>query len=105
MKQKVLKKNQQEKSNNSTELIKFISDRFDGMDKRFDGMDKSFDVVAREFIRLEDKVDRGFGELKSDFNQLQSSVDAYALKEKIGRDEFLVLGKRVLVLERAKTKA
>lgn len=58
--------------------------RFDGADERFDGFEKRFDGVDYKFELV-------FDELHIIRNEL---------KEKVGRDEFTLLEKRVMVLEK-----
>jgi tetrahydromethanopterin S-methyltransferase subunit G len=64
--------------------FEIVFEKFDEVDKRFDEVDKKFDEVDKRF-------DEVTGELRVIRNEL---------KEKVGRDEFILLEKRVAALEK-----
>lgn len=59
---------------NYSDLIEFIANKFDKVDQRLDSFVGQFDIVHKEIAGLNFKFD----DLKKDFRQLQSAVDAYA---------------------------
>lgn len=71
-------------NNDFSELIQYLDDKFVTVDKRFDFVDQSF--IA---------VDKRFDEMKSDFNNLLTAVDAYAQRADTYFQEMVMLSHKV----------
>lgn len=67
-----------------SELIQYLDDKFVTVDKRFDYIDQRFITV-----------DKRFDEMKSDFNNLLTAVDAYAQKADTYFQEMVMLSHKV----------
>ena len=77
-----------------------VDKRFDEVDKRFEKVDKRFDEVDKRF----EKVDEQFKQDGAQFDEVKDELRVIRneLKEKVSRDEFVLLEKRVLKLEKAR---
>jgi len=75
-----------------------VFEKFDEVDKRFEDVDKRFDEVDKRF----EDVDKRFNEVDKRFDEVTDELRIIRneLKEKVGRDEFLALEKRVIILEK-----
>lgn len=71
-------------NNDFSELIQYLDDKFVTVDKRFDFVDQRF--IA---------VDKRFDEMKGDFNNLLTAVDAYAQKADTYFQEMVMLSHKV----------
>jgi septation ring formation regulator EzrA len=78
--------------------FEIVFEKFDEVDKKFDEVDKRFDEVDKRF----DEVDKRFDEVDKRFDEVAGElrVIRHELKEKVGRDEFILLEKRVAALEK-----
>lgn len=94
------------KINNSNKKADYFGVLLENMDSKIDTvleghsvLDKKIDNLGKDmnkrFNEVDYKFEITFGELRLIRNEL---------KEKIGRDEFIFLEKRVAALEKAKTK-
>lgn len=84
-----------------------IDQKFISVDKRFDGMneviDKSFSAVNEMFFSIDHKFtnfENEIGELRKDFQQLQTAVDGYAHKADAYFQEMIMLSHKVDRLEK-----
>ncbi|MCL4437727.1 hypothetical protein M1513_01665 [Patescibacteria group bacterium] len=74
-------------------LDKKIDNLKDNIDGRFKEVDYKFDIVFEKF----NDVDAQLNDIKDELHIIRND-----LKEKVSRDEFVLLEKRVMALERAK---
>ena len=74
-------------------LDKKIEDFRKKVDERFNEVDYKFEVVFEKF----DEIDVQFSDVKDELHIIRNE-----LKEKVGRDEFVLLEKRVMALEKSK---
>jgi GTP-binding protein EngB required for normal cell division len=70
-------------------------------------VDYKFDVVFEKFNKIDtkfDEIDARFNEIDVQFNDVKDELHVIRneLKEKVGRDEFVLLEKRVMALEKSK---
>jgi septation ring formation regulator EzrA len=84
-----------------------VFEKFDEVDKKFDEVDKKFDEVDKRFDEVDkrfDEVDKRFDEVDKRFDEVAGElrVIRHELKEKVGRDEFILLEKRVAALEKSR---
>ena len=70
-----------------------VFEKFDEVDQKFDKVDQRFDEVDQRF----DEVDQRFDEVTDELHVIRNE-----LKEKVGRDEFVLLEKRVAALEKTR---
>jgi len=70
-----------------------VFEKFDEVDQKFDEVDQKFDEVDQRF----DEVDQRFDEVTDELHVIRNE-----LKEKVGRDEFVLLEKRVAALEKTR---
>lgn len=70
-----------------------VFEKFDEVDKRFEQVDRRFEQIDRRFEQIDRRFDEVAGEIR---------IVRHELKEKIGRDEFILLEKRVAILEKSK---
>ena len=70
-----------------------VFEKFDEVDQKFDKVDQKFDKVDQRF----DEVDQRFDEVTDELHVIRNE-----LKEKVGRDEFVLLEKRVAALEKTR---
>jgi len=70
-----------------------VFEKFDEVDQKFDEVDQRFDEVDQRF----DEVDQRFNEVTDELHVIRNE-----LKEKVGRDEFVLLEKRVAALEKTR---
>ena len=70
-----------------------VFEKFDEVDQKFDEVDQRFDEVDQRF----DEVDQRFDEVTDELHVIRNE-----LKEKVGRDEFVLLEKRVAALEKTR---
>ena len=70
-----------------------VFEKFDEVDQKFDKVDQKFDEVDQRF----DEVDQRFDEVTDELHVIRNE-----LKEKVGRDEFVLLEKRVAALEKTR---
>lgn len=92
-------------------IDKKMNDGFEKMEKRFDHVDRRFDIVNAEISSLKTDVSilkTDVSALKTNMDSLQERVDVLhegqteikdSLKQKIGREEFDGLEKRVARVE------
>jgi len=71
-------------SNDFSELIQHIDDKFTGVDRRFDEVDNKFAAV-----------DKRFDEMKGNFNNLLTAVDSYAKRADTYFQEMVALSHKV----------
>lgn len=71
-------------NNDFSELIQYLDDKFVTVDKRFDFVDQRFITV-----------DKRFDEMKSDFNNILTAVDAYAQRADTYFQEMVLLSHKV----------
>lgn len=76
------------------------------MDSKIDGLIDAHKFSDEKIDKLEKKVDKGFEEVDRKFEMVFDELHLIRneLKEKVGRDEFIFLEKRVIALERAKVR-
>ena len=74
-------------------LDKKIEDFKSEVNERFNEVDYKFKIVFEKF----DKIDAQFSDVKDELHIIRNE-----LKEKIGRDEFILLEKRVMTLEKSR---
>ena len=72
---------------------KEVNYKFDIVFEKFDEVDQKFDEVDQRF----DEVDQRFNEVTDELHVIRNE-----LKEKVGRDEFVLLEKRVAALEKTR---
>ena len=72
---------------------KEVNYKFDIVFEKFDEVDQRFDEVDQKF----DEVDQRFDEVTDELHVIRNE-----LKEKVGRDEFVLLEKRVAALEKTR---
>ena len=81
------------------------------LDKKIDGVDKKVDVLKTEMdykfgvvFEKFDEVGAQFKHMDEQFSDVKDELHIIRneLKEKIGRDEFVLLEKRVMALEKSK---
>lgn len=75
-----------------------VFENFEQIDKRFEGVDKRFQKVDDRFDKIDErfqKVDERFDRVDDDLHIIKND-----LKEKVSRDEFVVLEKRLSHLEK-----
>ena len=87
-------------------LDKKIEHLREDMDAGFKKVDYKFEIVFQKFGEVDKRfgqVDKRFDEVNQRFDEVKDELRLIRneLKEKVGRDEFLVLEKRVAALERA----
>jgi len=77
-----------------------VFEKFDEVDQKFDEVDQKFDEVDQKF----DEVDQRFDEVDQRFDEVTDELHVIRneLKEKVGRDEFVLLEKRVAALEKTR---
>ena len=77
-----------------------VFEKFDEVDQKFDEVDQRFDKVDQKF----DEVDQRFDEVDQRFDEVTDELHVIRneLKEKVGRDEFVLLEKRVAALEKTR---
>jgi len=77
-----------------------VFEKFDEVDQKFDEVDQKFDEVDQRF----DEVDQRFDEVDQRFDEVTDELHVIRneLKEKVGRDEFVLLEKRVAALEKTR---
>lgn len=84
--------------------VVLIAEQYTGLNKKADVMDKKFDAISKRVDNVVDMV----GAIKEDVEVLKDDVSIikmdietikHDLKNKIGRDEFSVLERRVALLE------
>ncbi|PIZ44363.1 hypothetical protein COY31_02700 [Candidatus Wolfebacteria bacterium CG_4_10_14_0_2_um_filter_39_18] len=77
-----------------------VFEKFDEVDQKFDKVDQKFDEVDQRF----DEVDQRFDEVDQRFDEVTDELHVIRneLKEKVGRDEFVLLEKRVAALEKTR---
>jgi len=77
-----------------------VFEKFDEVDQKFDKVDQKFDKVDQKF----DEVDQRFDEVDQRFDEVTDELHVIRneLKEKVGRDEFVLLEKRVAALEKTR---
>ncbi len=90
-----------------TELVEFLGEKFDNIDKKFDkveenfhNIDKKFDKVDENFYNIETKLTTLEEKLdgktdKSDVESLKTSLDAYAKKADTYFEEMVSLSHKV----------
>ena len=74
-----------------TELIDFLSEKFGKIDQRFDAIDRRFDAMDRRF----DAMDERFDAMDRRFDRLEGRVTAGAVSLEALRDEVRLLGEGV----------
>ena len=84
-----------------------VDQKFDEVDQRFDEVDQKFDEVDQRFDEVDqrfDEVDQRFDEVDQRFDEVTDELHVIRneLKEKVGRDEFVLLEKRVAALEKTR---
>jgi len=84
-----------------------VDQRFEKVDQRFDKIDQRFEKMDQRFEKMDqrfEKIDQRFEKMDQKFDMVFDGVHLIRndLKEKVSRDEFVLLEKRVLVLERKK---
>lgn len=93
----------------SKKEIKPVEHRFGVL---LEHMDKKLDLVVEGHVVLDKKLDNFKEDVDGRFDEIDYKLEAMAgelhvvrneLKEKVGRDEFLLLEKRVMALEKKVT--
>ncbi len=91
--------------------IKNSKDHYTGallesMDSKIDGLIDAHKFSDEKIDRLEKKVDGGFEKVDRKFEIVFDELHLIRneLKEKVGRDEFVFLEKRVIALEKARIR-
>ena len=84
-----------------------VDQKFDKVDQKFDEVDQKFDEVDQKFDEVDqrfDEVDQRFDEVDQRFDEVTDELHVIRneLKEKVGRDEFVLLEKRVAALEKTR---
>ena len=84
-----------------------VFEKFDEVDQKFDKVDQKFDKVDQKFDEVDqkfDEVDQRFDEVDQRFDEVTDELHVIRneLKEKVGRDEFVLLEKRVAALEKTR---
>jgi len=84
-----------------------VDQKFDKVDQKFDKVDQKFDEVDQRFDEVDqrfDEVDQRFDEVDQRFDEVTDELHVIRneLKEKVGRDEFVLLEKRVAALEKTR---
>jgi len=84
-----------------------VFEKFDEVDQKFDEVDQKFDKVDQKFDEVDqrfDEVDQRFDEVDQRFDEVTDELHVIRneLKEKVGRDEFVLLEKRVAALEKTR---
>ncbi len=75
-----------------------------GLDKKIDIVDKKVDDLHKEMDYKFEIVFEKFDEVDAQFNNVKDElyIIRNELKEKVGRDEFALLEKRVMALEKSR---
>ncbi len=86
---------------------KETGERFDEMDYKFEIVFEKFDEIDAQFNKVDErfnKVDERFDNVDAQFNNVKDElyIIRNELKEKVGRDEFTLLEKRVIALEKSR---
>lgn len=68
--------------------------------KKINNSGDRLDIILKEIFSLEKRMDVGFGDLHTNFNQLQKSVDNYAKKADTYFQEMTMLAHKVDRLEK-----
>ncbi|MEK7146815.1 MAG: hypothetical protein AAB772_01005 [Patescibacteria group bacterium] len=88
-----------------------LDKKIDGVDAKVDNLQKEmnykFDVVFEKFGEIDqrfEQVDQRFEQIDQQFSEVKDELHLIRndLKEKVSRDEFVLLEKRVAILERSK---
>ncbi|PIR46984.1 MAG: hypothetical protein COV07_01460 [Candidatus Vogelbacteria bacterium CG10_big_fil_rev_8_21_14_0_10_45_14] len=75
-----------------------VDEEFEKMGERFEAIDRRFEAIDKRFDGIDKKLDSHsemIAQLMIDVNEIKSD-----LKQKVNRDEFARLEKRVIMLER-----
>ncbi len=91
-------------------LDKKIGDLDEKFDKKISGLDEKFESLNEKVDSLDEKFGKKIEDFRKEVNYKFDIVFGELhlirndLKEKVGRDEFVFLEKRVAILEKAKTR-
>lgn len=93
-------------SNNSDNEIRYFSALLENMDSKIDVILEGHQVLNKKIDDLGNNVDKRFDEVDYKFETVFDELCLIRndLKEKVGRDEFLFLEKRVAILEKSKVR-
>jgi uncharacterized coiled-coil DUF342 family protein len=91
-------------------LDKKIVDLDEKFDKKIDGLDEKFESLNEKVDGLNEKFDKKIEDFRKEVNYKfdivfdELHLIRNDLKEKVGRDEFIFLEKRVAMLEKSKVR-
>ncbi len=97
----------QKKTNkNANSEIKYFSALLENMDSKIDVLVDGHQVLDKKIDDLRNDMDKRFNEVDYKFETVFDELHLIRneLKEKVGRDEFIVLEKRVFALEKARVR-
>jgi len=80
-----------------SELIQYLDGKFNNVDQKFGTIDRKFEIVDQKLIELDEDI-KDVKEkmvIKEDFQDLQTSVDAYAQKADTYFQEMVMLTHKV----------
>ncbi|MBI2041576.1 MAG: hypothetical protein HYT20_00970 [Candidatus Nealsonbacteria bacterium] len=87
-----------------SEIIEYLDKKFSSIDEKFAGIDGKFSNIDEKFSKIDQKLielDEGMKDIremmvtKEEFNDLQTSVDAYAKKADTYFQEMVMLAHKV----------
>ncbi len=92
------------KTNNSKNEEHYVGALLENMDSKIDILVEGHHVLDKKIDDLSNNVDKRFNEVDYKFETVFDELHLIRndLKEKIGRDEFIVLEKRVFALEKSR---
>lgn len=93
-------------TDNSKEESRYFGALLENMDSKIDVILEGHQVLDKKIDDLSNNVDKRFDEVDYKFETVFDELHLIRndLKEKVGRDEFLVLEKRVAMLEKSKLR-
>ncbi|MBI4691825.1 MAG: hypothetical protein HY773_00020 [Candidatus Terrybacteria bacterium] len=103
----MIKKKKAVKKNLNTNEQNYVEVLLEDINSKFDFLVDSHQFLNQKVDTLDQKVDALDFSLNQKIDVIAEEIHLIRndLKEKISRDEFILLEKRVIFLERAKTKA
>lgn len=102
----VIKNKKKKDLNNSKNEAHYFGALLENMDSKIDVILEGHQVLDKKIEDLSNKMDKRFDEVDYKFNIVFDELHLIRndLKEKVGRDEFIFLEKRVAMLEKSKAR-
>jgi len=76
------------KTNDYTELIEFLGDKFENIDKKFEHIDKKFEHIDKKF----DEIDKRFDKTDEKINKAKQELMDYT-DRRVGESEVKIISK------------